>query len=207
MAKTRVVGVLSQKGGVGKSTLCQLIACEAAAAGGQAKILDFDIKQMTSTDWVRARLERDLKPAIDAEPIKNVGKALKHARAYDIIVLDGAAGSPKRVAELVAACHLVVLPTGASRADLIPGLALARRIADMGAEPIFALCRILTASEAADARTAIDTAGFEALPGELTERPAYRQAQNYGRSAGETAFPSLNVKARRLARSILDRLG
>jgi chromosome partitioning protein len=209
MAKTRVVGVLSQKGGVGKSTLCQLIACEAAAGGKQAKILDFDVKQMTSTDWVRARLERDMRPAIDAEPTKNIDKALKHIRAYDIVVLDGAAGSPKRTAELVAACDLVVLPTGASRADLIPGLALARRIADMKPDagpPVFALCRIMTASEAADARTAIGTAGFETLPGELIERPGYRQAQNFGRSASETAFPSLNEKARRLARSILDRL-
>jgi len=210
MAKTRVVGVLSQKGGVGKSTLCQLVAREAAAAGRQAKILDFDVKQMTSTDWVRARLERGIEPAIDAEPAKNIGKALKHIRSYDIVVLDGAAGSPKRTAELVAACDLVVLPTGASRADLIPGLALARRIAEMEAEagpPVFALCRILTASEAADARAAIDTAGFESLPGELIERPGYRQAQNFGRSATETAFPSLNDRARQLARSILDRLG
>jgi chromosome partitioning protein len=210
MAKTRVVGVLSQKGGVGKSTLCQLIACEAAAAGKQAKILDFDVKQMTSTDWVRARLDRDLQPAIDAEPVKNVAKALKHTSGYDLVVLDGAAGSPKRTAELVAACDLVVLPTGASRADLIPGLALARRITDMDASagaPVFALCRIMTASETADARTAIDTAGFETLPGELIERPGYRAAQNFGRSASETAFPSLNDRARALARSILARLG
>src|SRR5580693_6886325 len=55
MAKRQIVGVVSQKGGVGKSTLCQLIAREAAAEGKQAKILDFDVKQMTSTDWVRER--------------------------------------------------------------------------------------------------------------------------------------------------------
>jgi hypothetical protein len=40
----------------------------------------------------------------------------------------------------------------------------------------------------------------------LTERPGYRQAQNLGRSPTETGFPSLNEKARRLARAILDRL-
>ena len=42
--------MVSQKGGVGKSTLCHLIAREAAVAGKQVKILDFDTKQMTSTD-------------------------------------------------------------------------------------------------------------------------------------------------------------
>ena len=68
MAKRRIIGVVSQKGGVGKSTLCQLIAREAAALGRQAKILDFDVKQLTSTDWVRERLERDIEPAIEIDP-------------------------------------------------------------------------------------------------------------------------------------------
>jgi len=209
VAKRRIVGVVSQKGGVGKSTLCQLIAREAAVGGKSAKILDFDIKQMTSTDWVRARLESDLDPAIEAEPIKNIDKALKHNRDYDIIVLDGAPGAPKRTAELMPACDLIVLPTGASRADLVPTLALARRIAEMKLAadgPVFALCRIMTAAEAAEARATIGNAGFETFAGELIERPGYRQAQNFGRSATETAFPSLNDKARLLARSILDRL-
>lgn len=209
MAKPKIVAVVSQKGGVGKSTLCQLIAREAAAQGGQVKILDFDVKQMTSTDWVRARLERDLEPAIEAEPTKNLDKALKHSKGYDIIVLDGAPGAPKRTAGLMPACDLVILPTGASRADLVPSLALAGRIAEMKLAtdgPVFALCRVMTASESAEARAAIGNAGFETLDGELTERPGYRQAQNIGRSPTETAFPSLNGKASRLARSILDRL-
>jgi chromosome partitioning protein len=209
MAKTKVVGVVSQKGGVGKSTLCQLIAREAAITGKSAKILDFDVKQMTSTDWVRARLERDFAPAIEAEPTKNIEKALKHSREYDIIVLDGAPGAPKRTAQLMPVCDLIVLPTGASRADLVPTLSLARRIADMKLAtdgPVFALCRIMTASEAAEARIVIAAAGFETLDGELIERPGYRQAQNIGRSPTETAFPSLNGKAKLLARSVLDRL-
>jgi chromosome partitioning protein len=209
MAKRQIIGVLSQKGGVGKSTLCQLIACEAAAQGKQAKILDFDVKQMTSTDWVRARLDRDLEPAVEAEPSKNIGKALKHNRDYDLIVVDGAPGSPKRTAELVPECDLIILPTGASRADLVPTIALARRLTGIPNEaegPFFALCRVLTAAEAAEARAAIAAAGFTTLDGELIERPGYRQAQNFGRSASETAFPTLNDKARRLAQAILDRL-
>jgi chromosome partitioning protein len=209
MAKPKVVGVLSQKGGVGKSTLCQLIAREAAVGGKHAKILDFDVKQMTSTDWVRARMEQDIEPAIEAEPAKNVDKALKHSKSYDIILLDGAPGAPKRTAELMPVCDLIILPTGASRADLVPSLALARRIADMKLTtdgPVFALCRVMTASEVTEARAVIGNAGFETLEGELVERPGYRQAQNLGRSPTETAFLSLNGKARRLARGILDRL-
>lgn len=209
MAKPKVVAVVSQKGGVGKSTLCQLIAREAAAQGKQVKILDFDVKQMTSTDWVRARLERDLEPTIEAEPSKNLDKVLKHSKGYDLLVLDGAPGAPKRTAGLMPSCDLVILPTGASRADLVPSLALARRIVEMKLAtdgPVFALCRVMTGSEAAETRSAIANAGFETLDGDLIERPGYRQAQNLGRSLTETAYPSLNGKAGRLARSILDRL-
>jgi chromosome partitioning protein len=209
MAKRRVIGVLSQKGGVGKSTLCQLIAREAAFLGKHAKILDFDVKQMSSTDWVRERLVRDLNPPVEAEPTSNVRKALKDNRGYDVILLDGMPGRPKRTAELVPECDLIILPTGASKADLAPTLALARRIAAMrhdAAGPYFALCRVATAAEATAARAAIGAAGFTTLDGELIERPSYRQAQNIGRSASETAFASLNDKARRLARAILDRL-
>jgi len=210
MAKRRVIGVVSQKGGVGKSTLCQLIAREAASQGKAAKILDFDVKQMTSVDWVRERLQRDLEPAVEAEPTKDVRKALKLNRDYDVILLDGAPGTPKRTTEMVRECDLIILPTGASRADLVPMLALARRISQLkhdAAGPFFALCRVLTDSEVADARAQIDAAGFTTLDGELIERPGYRAAQNAGRSASETAFASLNERAKKLARAILDRLG
>jgi chromosome partitioning protein len=209
MAKRRIIGVVSQKGGVGKSTLCQLIAREAASQGKAAKILDFDTKQMSSVDWVRERLQRDVEPAVEAEPTKDVRKAVKLNRDYDIILLDGAPGTPKRTAEMIGECDLIILPTGASRADLVPTLALARRLSDMkhdAAGPFFALCRVMTDSEVAEARSVIGMAGFTTLDGELIERPGYRAAQNVGRSASETAFPSLNARARKLARAILDRL-
>jgi chromosome partitioning protein len=209
MAKHKIIGVVSQKGGVGKSTLCQLIACEAAAQGKAAKILDFDVKQMSSVDWVRERLHRDLEPPVEAEPTKDVRKALKLNRDYDVIVLDGAPGSPKRTAEMVSECDVIILPTGASRADLVPTLALARRIIQTKHQaegPFFALCRVLTDSEVTEARSTIGAAGFTTLDGELIERPGYRAAQNFGRSPSETAFPSLNKRARELARAILERL-
>jgi chromosome partitioning protein len=209
MAKRRIIGVVSQKGGVGKSTLCQLIAREAASEGKQAKILDFDVKQMSSVDWVRARLEHDYEPAVEAEPTRDVRKALKLNRDYDVIVLDGAPGTPKRTAEIVPECDLIILPTGASRADLVPMLALARRISQLKHDaggPFFALCRVMTDSEVAEARAQIEMAGFTTLDGELIERPGYRAAQNAGRSASETAFPSLNERAKKLAQAILDKL-
>jgi chromosome partitioning protein len=43
-----IVGVVSQKGGVGKGTLAQLMEREFAAQDCQVKIADLDISQATS---------------------------------------------------------------------------------------------------------------------------------------------------------------
>ena len=45
-----VIGVVSQKGGVGKSTCARLIAREYAYAGWDVKIADLDVSQGTSFD-------------------------------------------------------------------------------------------------------------------------------------------------------------
>jgi cellulose biosynthesis protein BcsQ len=43
-----IIGVVSQKGGVGKSTITRLVARELAAQDWQVKIADLDISQATS---------------------------------------------------------------------------------------------------------------------------------------------------------------
>jgi Mrp family chromosome partitioning ATPase len=60
-----IIGVVSQKGGVGKSTLARLIAREYAQAGWRVKIADLDIQQCTAFSWqarrprtIRSRLSR-----------------------------------------------------------------------------------------------------------------------------------------------------
>ena len=56
------IGVVSQKGGVGKSTLARMIACEYAEAGWEVKIADMDLKQSTSYDWQQDRLAKGTEP-------------------------------------------------------------------------------------------------------------------------------------------------
>ena len=54
---TTVIAFVSQKGGVGKSTLSRALAREAAASGLAVKIADLDTQQSTSVDWHRQRLD------------------------------------------------------------------------------------------------------------------------------------------------------
>ena len=54
---TTIIAFVSQKGGVGKSTLSRALAREAAHNGLKVKIADLDTQQGTSIDWHRTRLQ------------------------------------------------------------------------------------------------------------------------------------------------------
>jgi chromosome partitioning protein len=59
-----IIAILSQKGGVGKSTLARLIAREYANAGWKVKIADLDVSQGTSFNWHGRRLQTEIEPVI-----------------------------------------------------------------------------------------------------------------------------------------------
>jgi chromosome partitioning protein len=62
-----IIGVVSQKGGSGKSTICRLIACSFAVDGWDVKIADLDISQGTTFHWHRDRIEAGIQPEIARE--------------------------------------------------------------------------------------------------------------------------------------------
>jgi len=82
---TLVVTFVSQKGGVGKSTLAR----EAAAGGLRVKVHDLDSQQGTSVDWHRLRLGVGIKPVVSVEAFATAAQALAVANAYDILIIDG----------------------------------------------------------------------------------------------------------------------
>jgi pantothenate kinase-related protein Tda10 len=49
---TAIIAIVSQKGGVGKSTMARALAREAANNGLKVKIADLDTQQGTSVDWL-----------------------------------------------------------------------------------------------------------------------------------------------------------
>ena len=79
---TFIIGVVSQKGGVGKSTLSRLVAREYAAARWSVKIADLDISQGTSFNWQSRRLARGILPEIAVERFGTVEQALKVATGF-----------------------------------------------------------------------------------------------------------------------------
>lgn len=57
-----IVAFVSQKGGVGKSTLARAVAREFQANGFAVKLADLDVQQATTTSWHTRRLRLELEP-------------------------------------------------------------------------------------------------------------------------------------------------
>lgn len=205
-----IIAFVSQKGGVGKSTLARGLAREAVQGGMKVKIADLDTQQGTCVDWHRTRLQAGIKPVVAAEAFATAADALKIADHYDLLIIDGPARTSRGTLDIARMADLVVQPTGASVDDLRPAVREFHALAQAGilkAKLAFALNRIGTPAEEAEARAYIAEAGYIVLDGCLLERPAYRKAQNSGRAVTETSFHQLNSKADALIQALIDRVG
>lgn len=206
---TTIIAFVSQKGGVGKSTLSRALAREAAASGMRVKIADLDTQQATCVDWNRVRLEKNIEPVIAVEVFGTASQALKTAAQYELFIIDGPARASSGTLEIAKVANLVVQPSGPSSDDLRPAIKEFHALVKAGIPKkklIFAMSRMGTPAEEATAREYIRDAGYEVLDGCLYERAAYRQAHNSGRSATETYYKNLNDQADALIQALIDKV-
>lgn len=207
-AMTLKIGLISQKGGVGKSTLSRLVAREYAAAGWSVKIADLDVSQGTSFNWHTRRLQAGIEPVVAVERFGTVQQALKIASHYDLLVLDGAPHSTSGTLLIAEASDLLILPTGLALDDLEPSVLLAHELVKKGipkSKLIFALCRVgVNDTEIDEARGYISQAGYAVLPGSMPEKLAFRRASDEGKALSETRFASLKAKADTVVQGIID---
>lgn len=189
------IGVVSQKGGVGKSTLARDIARQFAHEGWRVKIADLDLKQTTSVDWNVARQAAGVEPSISVESFPTPAKALSVA-GFDLLVFDGKPHSDVETKRIAEVCDLVVIPTGATRDDLMPQVKLALELREAGINPsrmIFVVNSVieLAGGEVGDAKDFIRQSGFEVAEQALPRKRMYQNAQNTGRSLSEVTHPGL----------------
>jgi chromosome partitioning protein len=207
---TYIIGMVSQKGGVGKSTLARMMARELIEGGLRTKIADLDTQQQTCTNWAGRRAENGLSPEIQVQSFASVKTALEDAARFDALILDGKPNASDQTFEIARAADLVVIPTGQTVDDLHPGVVLAHtlRKKNVPADRIaFAMFKTTGSErENAAAREYITQAGYSVLQGEVAVSTGYGSASDIGKAITETSFRTLNERAARLAQSMIDRI-
>lgn len=207
---TYIIGMVSQKGGVGKSTLARLMAREFEKGGLSTKIADLDTQQQTCTYWAGRRAEGRVQPEIQVQSFASVESALSDAARFDAMIMDGKPNASIQTLEIAKAADLMVIPTGQTVDDLHPAVVLAHTLLKKGIpnqKIVFALCKTTGSEKENDAaRSYLCEAGYAVLDGAIPISTAYGSASDQGKALTETSFLSLNKKASRVAQAVIDTL-
>jgi chromosome partitioning protein len=204
-----IISVISQKGGVGKSSISRTIAVEFTRAGWKTLLADTDPGQATASGWVEnRRRQADIKPDVSAQVFHSTHQALMAAPDVDLLVIDGAPHATQGTLEAAIHSDLIIIPTGSSLDDMEPGIFLAKELAKSlnSYNIVFVLYRTTSVNQVHEARETITGHGFTVLEGHIPMKTGYITALDTGRCLTETLYPALNNYAIQVVNSISVRI-
>lgn len=181
-----VISCLSQKGGVGKSTISRLIATAYAAHGQKTAIFDFNGAQETSLFWANLRESSGILPKVHAELAVQPSKMRSDTR-FDVIVADGRPDSPDVTLNMARVSDLIVIPTGFTVDDLVPQRKFALELTERGISRerlLFVINRVLDYDDLTSDALAFLT-GFNVAKSVLPYRKSYIRCHMAGYSVAE----------------------
>lgn len=195
-----IIAFISQKGGVGKSTLAQALAVEAKKKKLSALLTDCDSQQATSYEWSK------INKKINCQVFNSVKDIWPLSKNYDLIIIDGPARTSTGTLEIAKQADLLIQPTGASRADLIPAVKEFNALAKAGINKkklLFVPMRLSNQTEAQVIQEYLKKTGYACSPFYVMEKASYKQIQNEGKTIMEVSYKNLRKQARELITSLL----
>lgn len=185
-----IVGVLNQKGGVGKTTLSVSIAASLARSGARVLLIDAD-PQGSALDWSAAREGAPLFSVVGlprASVHKEIGQV---GQGYDHIIIDG----PPRVTDLarsaIMASDLVLIPVQPSpydiwAADEVVKLVQEATVYKESLKSVFVVNRkIANTAIGRDVGDALAAYPVPVLAATVTQRVIYAEAAAQGKAVFE----------------------
>ncbi len=185
-----IVGVLNQKGGVGKTTLSVNIAAALTRSGARVLLIDAD-PQGSALDWSAAR-EGDSLFSVIGLPRASVHKEIGEiGKGYDHIIIDG----PPRVTDLarsaIMASDLVLIPVQPSPYDIWAADEVVKLIQEAiiykdGLKSVFVVNRkIANTAIGRDVGDALAAYPVPVLTATVTQRVIYAEAAAQGKAVFE----------------------
>jgi len=202
-----IIAFASQKGGVGKSTLCRALAVEGVRSGLATIVSDLDAAQGTVHEWARDRAKLRLQPSVSVRLCRTASEALDGAGEVDLLLVDGPAKADAETLALARVADLIVQPCGGGLDDLRPAIRTFNGLIDRGVPRnrlLMALIRVGSEAEASSARDYLEVAGYACAAGWLPERLTYRTLHNSGQAITEARVAGLRSTAEALVQSIID---
>ncbi len=205
----QVIGIISQKGGVGKSTLSRLLAVEYARNEFTVKIADMDLSQGTVTEWNRLRMSKENEPLVHVEQFNSVAEALKQKNNYDLVIFDGAPHATRMSLDIALQSDFIVLPTGVTLDDLRPTIRLAHELVGKGidAKKIgILLSRVGSSVNEINSAKRYITEGGYFYAGAIPEKTSIGQAHDTGKAANETTYKSITQSIDEVIQNMVNKI-
>ena len=181
----KIVAIISQKGGAGKTTLAVHLATAAAAAGHTAAVIDLD-PQATATSWGDRRIAAA--PEVVSGQAVRLPALVSAARenGADFLVLDTAPNADQTASLAARAADLVLIPCRASAFDL-GAIETTLMLAKAAAKPAYVVSNAVPprSSIGKEAASGLAAQGAQVVPHQLTHHAAFTHGVIDGRTAQE----------------------
>jgi chromosome partitioning protein len=201
-----IIGVLNQKGGVGKTTLAVNVSATLAMRGLRVLLVDAD-PQASSMAWSAAREAPPLFPVIGmAKPTLHRDMP-EIAKDYDAVVIDGAPRVNDLGRAAILASDTILIPVQPSPYDVWAAADTVQLIREAqqfkpDLKAAFVINRkIVNTAIGRDVATALEHFEIPVLPTQLCQRVLYAESAGQGLAVAEVAPNS--EAARELAALVL----
>lgn len=208
----RVISIVNQKGGVGKSTITINLARAIQLDGASIAVIDCD-PQGTTTDWGALNIKQEKGPFFPVHHyhIKDLPNRLTEFKDYDCVVIDGAPRLEELSVAIIKVSDVILIPVQPSPFDVWASISFVELIKErQKVKPDLKAAFIVNRQKPntnaiRDVRLALEEIGIAVLESGINDRIAYAKTLGNGLTVFEYAGKSSN-EIKNIANEILTKV-